>query len=271
MHFEKPKISVFASSIRPHLWKDFFDSILQNDLPFEVVFTGHLPEDVVRAHAPKLNQFKPGQFFHYIQLGNIKPAQAYEIACRNCDGELVHWTADDAEYFPHLLDETWKFWERLNKPRAIVSCQTIEDGNFVILEHHRLFGCADNTPQMAPLGFMSREFYNELGGIDKRYVSGQWDNDIVMRAMNEGGEVVLFTEKGEISLHHGNKHGGNAGTFRTGYLHDRTILEGAWAPQGRDQDLTKPPFKRYDSGFEPFDRDAVDFYYRSQSFKGMWE
>lgn len=271
MVWEAPKISVFASSIRPHLWKFFFNSIKENDLPFEVVFAGNLPDDLVRAFAPKANEFKPNQFFHYIPLGNIKPAQAYEIACRNCEGELVHWTADDAEYSPHLLDEVLKFWGQLDDPTAIISCQTIEDGNFVILEHHRLFGAAFNTPQMAPLGFMSREFYNELKGIDQRFLSGQWDNDLLMRAYNSGAKVHLFMDRGEVSLHHSNKHQGNTGTFRSAYPHDRKILEGAWAPEGRNQNIGSAPFKRFDGGFEPFDRDAVDFYYRSQGPKGNWE
>jgi hypothetical protein len=271
LNIESPKISIFASSVRPHLWKFFFSSIQQNDLPFEVVFTGNLPDDMVRAFAPKANEFKAGQIFRYIPVGNIKPAQAYEIACRNCEGELIHWTADDAEYSPHLLDEVWKVWEKTENKRTIISCQTIEDGNFVHLEHHRLFGRAFNTPQMAPLGFMSREFYNELGGIDRRYVSGQWDNDIIMRALNVGAEVVQFVERGQVSLHHRNKHGGNAGTFRGGYKHDRTILEGAWAPEGRDQNIGSAPFKRFDGGFEPFDRDTPDFYFKSQSHKGIWE
>lgn len=258
-----PKISVFAASIRPHLWKSFFDSIKRTDLPFEVVFAGDLSFDTINLFSPKV------EWFHYIQTGNIKPAQATEIARRGCRGEVLHWTADDAEYSPHLLDYFWEFWKLLDNYKTIVSCQTIEDGQFVILERHRLFWKAFNTPQMAPLGFMSSKFWDELGGIDCRYVSGQWDNDLVMRALNAGGEVVLFTDKGEISLDH-RKHGGNQGTFRTGYPKDREVLEGAWAPKGRDQ-ILEVPFKRYDSGFEPFDHTAADFWIKSQNNRGMWK
>jgi hypothetical protein len=265
----KPKISVFASSVRVNLWKPFFESIARNDLPFEVVFAGNLSEEVVMENAPVFK--KDGQCFRYIYTGRIKPAQVYEIARLNCRGELLHWTADDSEYSEHLLDKIWARWVELNDYKKIISCQTIEDGNFVVLEWHRLFGRAYNTPQMAPLGFMSEKFFNEVGGVDRRYISGQWDNDIIMRAMNAGGEVVLFMDKGEISLDHYHKHGGNAGTFRTAYTHDRKILEAAWAPQGRDQKFDSLPFKRFDSGFEPFDAEDPNFYYVSQSHKGMWE
>lgn len=264
-----PKISLFASSVRPHLWKDFFASLQANDISFEVVFAGNLDPEVVSENMPSFRNKE--QTFRYIKTGNIKPAQVYEIARLACRGELLHWTADDAEYSPNLLDYVYHFWSAQKNNRIILSCQTIEDGNFVVLEHHRLFGRAYNTPQMAPLGFMSAAFLQEVKGIDRRYVSGQWDNDILMRAYNLGGKVVLFVERGAISLHHGKKHGGNSGTFRSGYKHDRVILEGAWAPQGRDQNLTVTPFKRYDSGFEPFDQNAEDFLTRSQGPSGIWE
>ena len=265
----QPKISVFAASIRPHLWKELFDSLKTNDLPFEVVFAGNLPSEAVQAHSPTFE--KADQFFHYIPTGNIKPAQVAEIARMHCEGELLHWTADDAVYSPHLLDFAWEFWSKMNGYKIILSCQTIEDGNFLPLERHRFFWKAQNTPQMAPLGFMSSILWDELGGIDRRYVSGQWDNDLVMRALNEDGEVVQFVDKGEISLDHRRKHGGNQGTFRSGYPVDRTVLEGAWAPMGIAFDISKPPFKRYDAGFEPFDRTAPDFTTKSQSNKGQWE
>lgn len=267
--FEQPKISIFAASVRPHLWKAFFGSLKSNDLQFEVVFAGNLAYDIINLFSPKFE--KPNQFFHYIQTGNIKPAQAAEIARRHCEGELLHWSADDAEYSLRLIDRIWESWKKFNDYRTIVSCQTIEDGSFVLLERHRLFWKAHNTPQMAPLGFISSILWDKLGGIDRRFVSGQWDNDILMRALNVGAEVVLFTEGGEISLDHRGKHGGNQGTFRSGYPKDREVLEGAWAPQGKDTDLRTPPFQRYDGGFEPFDHAAPDFLTVSQSNKGMWE
>jgi len=263
------KISIFAASVRPHLWKAFFDSLKVNDLSFEIVFAGNLSQRDIDINSPVFE--KTNQSFRYISTGNIKPAQAYEIARINCAGELLHWTADDAEYSPHLLDYIWEAWESINNYKTIIACQTIEDGNFVILEWHRLFGRAYNTPQMAPLGLMSAKFFDEIYGYDRRFISGQGENDFVMRAMNAGGSVVLFMDKGEISLHHSNKHGGNTGPFRSAYPHDRKILEAAWAPQGRDQIFSVPPFPRFDGGFEPFDSSAPDFYFKSQSHKGMWE
>lgn len=266
----QPKISVFAASIRPNLWEAFFKSIEQNKIPFEVVFCGNLPDEVIRQYSPKWS-IDSGHIFHYIRVGNIKPAQATEIARIHCEGELLHWTADDAEYSPNLLDFVWENWQSLQNKKTIVSCQTIEDHRLVRLENHRLFWRAPHTPQMAPLGFMSREFCDELGGIDRRYVSGQWDNDLILRAINAGGNVILFMDKGDISLDHAGKHGGNSGTFRTGYQKDREVLEGTWAPKGKDQPFDAIPFPRFDAGFEPFDKTDPDFYTKSQNFKGIWE
>lgn len=268
--FNPPLLSLFAASVRPQLWPAFFASLEANELPFEVVFAGNLPDEVVKQYAPKWGP-QQDRSFHYIPLGNIKPAQSYALAAQACEGELIHWTADDAEYAPGLLDRIWAVWDRLQNSRAVLSCQTIEDGNFVMLEWHRLFGRAFHTPQMAPLGFMSRKLWRELGGIDRRFISGQWDNDLVMRAMNAGAFVEAIVDQGEVSLDHRRKHGGNAGTFRTAYQHDRRILEGAWAPEGRDTVFGKPPYKRYDAGFEPFDLSAPDATTKSQGPNGMWQ
>jgi hypothetical protein len=82
---------------------------------------------------------------------------------------------------------------------------------------------------MAPLGFINREFLNEIGGYDINFVCGQAENDIVMRAMQHGSKVIILNES-RVYLHHSECH--NEYTFRLGYAHDRQYLENCWIKEG---------------------------------------
>ena len=85
----QPKISLFASSIRPHLWGSFLKSLEGTTVECEIVFAGPLEN---KSDIQILSSLK------YIQTKNIKPAQCYEVARRHCTGELVCWIADDCEF-----------------------------------------------------------------------------------------------------------------------------------------------------------------------------
>jgi hypothetical protein len=270
----KPSISLYASSVRPHLWKEFFDSLSGNLVDFEVVFAGNLTYQQVTDARTKIglgSSIFSNIPFLYIHTANIKPAQAYEIARRHCTKQLVHWTADDAEYSPQALDLIVEDWNALKNDRVIFTVQTIEDLNVVNLDDHRFFGRKYDTPLMAPLGVMSNAFLQALGGTDCRYVSGQYENDIVMRAYNLGASVHKYT-RATVSLDHMGKHGGNSGNFRTAYHFDRSILEGSWAPDGREHAFEKhPPFKRYDGCFEPYVFSTEKLLIQNEGPAGIWE
>ena len=45
---------------------------------------------------------------------------------------------------------------------------------------------------MAPIGMMNRKYFQELGGIDRRFICGQWDNDLMIRIYNDGGGLKYF-------------------------------------------------------------------------------
>ena len=83
---------------------------------------------------------------------------------------------------------------------------------------------------MAPLGFMSRRFLDRLGGVDQRYVAGQYENDFVMRAVADGGRVYKYEEVC-VNIDHIIKHG-NTTKFWSGYEEDRKVLEGSWVIGG---------------------------------------
>ena len=281
------KISLFASAIRPNLWDSCLNSLLGNTIDYEVVFAGPTPTEEVSKF---LNKYPA---LRYISTGDIKPAQCYEIARRACQGELICWMADDCEFSEGLLDDIYYFYNEDSKYsvtepgeyyKKVISVRTNEDEKSNNLNDHRFFGWNVNTPLMAPLGFMSRSYLEHLGGIDQRYVCGQYENDIVMRVYADGGEVVKF-EEGCVKIDHLKKHGKET-KFWTGYDDDRKVLEGSWVIGGWEEQPKQfivygiPPyfytpiinrevtFHRIDK-FVPFeDKDLLT---KSQGQKGIWE
>lgn len=266
-------VSIFASAVRPLLWKSCFDSFKNTSCDFEVIFSGHNTKEEVE---PFIKEYP---FFKYIHTARIKPAQNYQVSLNHCNGETVIWTADDAEARGDIIGKAYKYWKSQNNDKLILSIQTKETGynlpigKFFNMNHHSFFGFRPETPLMAPLGFMSREFLNKLGGLDRRYVCGQYENDIVMRAIIQGAKVEIFGDKDAyIDIDHLGKSLAIGESkreqdflnrpFARGYHKDREILEGSWV---KNKQVT---FTRNDS-FEPYE--DIDLLTKSQSNKGIWE
>jgi len=130
---------------------------------------------------------------------------------------------------------------------------------------------------MAPLGIMSREYLDKLGGVDRRYICGQYENDIVMRVYADGGKVYPFGDKTSyIDINHIGKESIMLGrpatwvdfqvrSFAKGYRSDRRVLEQSWCG---GSGIYKVLSQRTDK-FESFtDEDLLT---KSQSNRGVWE
>lgn len=268
------KVSLFASAVRPKLWPAFLKS-LELGIGCEVIFCGNAEYNA--------EEFEKYNNFRYIKTSNIKPAQCYEIARRHCSGEVVVWVADDCEFPNNVIGKSYDYWKSQNNDKLILSIQTKESGyNLPIgqlfnMNIHRFFGGYNITPLMAPLGMMSRQYLEHLGGIDRRYVCGQYENDIVMRTYMSGGKVEIFGgEDYFIDIDHLGKSvliGESKGQedfrdrpFAKGYLKDREVLENSW-------DIKVNPtgglniYKK--DKFEPFE--DTELLNKSQSNKGQWE
>lgn len=279
-------VSLFASSVRPELYQGFFDSLESTSVEHEVIFSGCskniFGEDISTAHDYIADWSMWGLLnnFRYIQTSNIKPAQCYEIARRHCQGEVVVWVADDCEFPNDVIGKAYRYWKKIGFEKLILSIQTKETGYNVPkgqcfdMNVHRFFGGHKQTPLMAPLGMMSRKFLDEMGGIDRRYICGQYENDIVMRAYAQGGMVEIFggpdcfidiDHLGKSYLTGESKKDTDflRRPFALGYSHDRSVLENSWVKNGI---IT---FERSDK-FEPFeDKDILT---KSQSFNlPRWE
>lgn len=233
------KVSIFASAIRSKMWESCLESFLSTSVSFEVVFGGTCTKEEVE---PFLIKYP---FFKYIFTGNIKPSTVYELTRRECKGETVVWFCDDGEVPNDVIGKAYDYWKSKNNEKLILSIQTKEsgynlpEGQLFDMKQHCFFGICPDTPLMAPLAMMSRKFLDELGGIDRRYVCGQYENDIVMRAYSQGATVEIFGGPDcYIDIDHMGKSLAIGESkiesdflnrpFSKGYQQDRRILEESW-------------------------------------------
>lgn len=181
---------------------------------------------------------------------NVKPAQCCEAARRRCTGDIISWTADDAEYPEGILDDIAKILESSHK-KTLVASSTIENGHLCPWDSFTLFD-TPNSPVMAPFGFMYAEFANQLGGFDRRYVGGQYENDFLVRLYGAGGKVLGYTDK-PIVVDHFNKHTDHHSNFSNFYKHGREVLENTWRVGGYCQNMSNAELlKEPSSQFQPF-------------------
>jgi len=173
-------ISVIAPAARPENWEALYQSIGDNDIPFEVVFVG--------PNAPK-NPLPDN--FRYIK-SNTKPAQAAEIACRNAIYPLVLIIGDDFRFrTEHPLDKAYETYVEAGAGKTLVSCRYIPGGEARTQNDHRFIIDDPETPILPLCTLMSTPLWRDIGGIDKNFIAVQWDVDIAMRVMATGGKVVF--------------------------------------------------------------------------------
>ena len=274
------QISLVASANRPIVqggfknWERFMNSLKGNKLNYEVIFVGN-----VKPPYPM-----PDNFRHI--HATVKPAQCYEIGFRASKGELVHWTADDADYnapqrnCPNTLDIAYERYQKMEKQhnydkKSVVAFRPIEDGGDVYKFHH-FFGGWEHTPTMAPFALINRDYFvNKLGGYDKRFVSGQSENDVIMRVYEDGGRVEVCLEA-FLYVHHRQVHPRKGGKednkFRQWYNTDRQVLEDCWIPAGygnyeKKNEKVEISKKRLSPVQRFEDRDICTV---TQGLKGIW-
>lgn len=267
------KVSIFASAVRPQFFRTFLDSLVGTTESCEVIFAGHNTLGELLPLFPQMRMYSDGissidfsenVLFKYIHTGKIKPAQCYEIARRACVGETIAWTADDAVHTPDLYGKAYRFWKEFNDEKIALSIQTEENRQYCNMNVHSFFGCRFDTPLMAPLALMSNKVMQDLGGFDRRYICGQYENDAIMRLIEAGGRVVIFGDRdNKIILDHYARHGIHR-PFAKGYNHDREILEGSWTNgAGKVFTTIQRPFEPYED---------TDILTKSQSFNlsSLW-
>ena len=265
-------VSLFASSVRTKLYNDFFRSLEFTTVEYEVVFAGHCTPNEYREYEIQYG-------LKYIQTGKITPSQCYEIARRHCQGQVIVWVADDCAFPNDVIGKAYRYWKSQENEKLILSIQTKESGfgqkecALCDMNIHRFFGGRRSTPLMAPIAMMSRQFMNDLGGFDRRFVAGQYENLAVVMAMLAGGKVEIFGDKDcAVEIDHLRKsieigestdmHSFLKRPFATGYAHDRKILESIVSIRHDGTPVMQLPFEPYED---------TDLTSKSQSHRGQWE
>lgn len=256
-----PQVSLFASANRPEMWVEFFKSLENTSVKWEVVFAG--PVNFGRLPKELLPLISRGTF-RYIETAPIKPSQCYEIARRECIGETISWSCDDADYSNDVLGKAYRYWKSKQNDKLILSIQTKEsgygqkDGKLFPMHEHTFFSGMPETPLMCPMNLMSRKFFNDLGGYDRRYICGQAENDLCLRAYQNGGVAEIFGDENcYVEIDHLRKsietgestdeESFRERPFAKGYANDRAVLEASWTTFNQEE-----AFKRLERGERPF-------------------
>jgi len=210
----RPIISLIGASIRPALWNDYYESLRSNNIPFEIIFVGdRYPECALPDN------------FHFI-FSRVKPAQCAEIASRYARGTFLLPTCDDIRYSEHALDIMHQTFLDCRDDRTIVSCRFSRDGDLWPIATHYFFHGDVRSPIMALGGFIKKEMWEKIGGIDSRFVASLWDLDIAMRIYELGGTVVTCEHVQANELR--NKDEGIQLFADVGMHVDKALLEALW-------------------------------------------
>ena len=238
------KISLFASAIRPHLWPSLLDSLKSNKCEYEVIFAGYIESSLAKEITDKYSEFK------YITTLDIKPAQCYEIARIACRGEIIAWISDDCVFPEGALDKILKYWEHNPSKKDILAIKTHDpECTNNDLNDQRFFSRNLNTPQMAVIGFISNEYLQELGGLDRRYIYGKFEYDICMRALADGGKIIKY-EDFCIKIEHTQKNAEYTNDW-SGVNEDSETLENSWVIGGY-KDFEKPIYSITENNIVPY-------------------
>ena len=247
------QISLCASACRPEYWETFCNSLKGNTINIEVVFVG--PN-------PPLTDLGPN--FKFIKA-TCKPSQCYQIAFNNANGEIIGFTADDVVYdllTEDGLDRVYNFYKKFNNYKNIIAQRPIEDGRDVWYQHY-LMGNDRTTPIMAPLGFISNKFLKELGGYDINFISGQGENDLIMRAYGVGGRVERIWNSFANIFHRSTHELDTNAKFRKYGTFDRIILEERWILENKVSPIRLKPLELF--------KEREDWYFNGQGPKGIWD
>lgn len=216
-----PDISLCASANRPHLWKQFCQSTIGVKCNVEIVFVGDVMPDF---DLP--DNFK----FYY---SPVKPTQCWEAAIRNSTGRYISITADDAEYTDGSIDNMVSFMDTRSDHKIVGSFQTIENGNLITNDH------VFKGKRMAPFFVFNRKYYEYIGGADKRFIGGMWENDVIMRVHQDGGSVEIC-QNAFVSVDHLAKHNATSRSCEWHWKYSLPLLESLWVDPNKRSDQLQP-------------------------------
>lgn len=177
-------ISLHCAAVRPEMWMRIYKTFMKNKMSVEAVFVGD-----------KYPSYKLPSNFNFI-YSEVKPSQCFEIAARNCKGKYIAQTSDDYFYPDGYFDNMVSFHKKQVKK---FSTDKIITGGVHHTRHNkarerqcRLWTRNAQPKQELPMDFfLTSDFYRELGGLDRNFISLVHHWDIMMRVMEMGGKCIM--------------------------------------------------------------------------------
>jgi hypothetical protein len=195
-------------------------------IPFECVYVGEAPfPDELRGRWPFLRYYRAPR--------EIPPAACAAWALTQGTGDLLYHAIDDYEWehgaiaaLVGVFDE-WCDDRLMPSPRYFVE-EGGSEQNWT--ENLRLIPGRADLPYLPLDGLISRRFYNDLGGIDRRFHSVMQMVDVFARAVVAGGRT-WFTSAAVHERRTRYPAGYQSICART-YQADRPLLESFWFTDG---------------------------------------
>jgi hypothetical protein len=176
-----PVITLYGPSVRPANWKPFYEGVSKTDLSFEIVFVGPLtvtPQD-----------YGLPSNFRYIKTADVKIIQCWQIGASNATAETIILCADDELFSPYGIDKAYQQYLQANDYKAIVGLVPRYGGGDLRNSLRFPQQGGDRVIDLPP-GFsvMSKKFFFELGGYDSKFIAGQAELDLFLRAYHAGAK-----------------------------------------------------------------------------------
>ena len=177
------KIIVIAQAIKVHYWKELYLTLNKEDIPFEMVFVGHIKPNF----ALPLN-------FTWVEC-SLPPAQCAEIAYRYSykhfpDAKYIVNIADDLLLPPNFLRDNKIFY---NRQKEKLGVEILLTGPVCLVQSgfENLMAWKNGGPSLLVTNFTEVSTSIKIGGIDSRFEGIYWDCDRMLRAHAMGGKVVV--------------------------------------------------------------------------------
>jgi hypothetical protein len=264
------QFSLIAPSIRPQLWYQFYNSIKDTNINYEILFIGPIAPDTDLP--PNCRWIKT----------SVKPSQATHIGFLEAKGEVVSLTADDAQYFSpnrkSAIDNMYNFIinfpesNSYDKKKIAYGFRMFEDKFCIETSQTHYLTKPENSkitqPLLYPFFAIYKEVYIELNGYDNRFICGQAENDFLLRiAEKYGNTITSLCPNAMVWADHEDHK--NKGKFREYHSIENKTLKDLWLIYSIEAPNGKYTGKRLDINIKTYKNDNT-LYSISQGEKGEW-
>ena len=189
---------------------------------YECIYVGEAPFPAeLKGRWPRLR---------YYRAEGIKPAACAAWALSQAGGHLLYHAIDDYDWEPNTIRQMVDAYFAEMDPRLMPSPRYFVDEGGPEQDWTEFLRLDPNRPDLPYLpldGLISREFYDELGGIDKRFSAVMQMVDVFARAVQAGGRTVF--PGGAVHERRTRYPSGYASICDRHYFQgDRPLLESLW-------------------------------------------